>query len=378
MHICSLFMATTVLSAVADDGIHDVRTLVTAMDALQRPVEDFRCEFEGSSKAAKAEGAAAEKLLVKPGEDGSYDTFGGVFVWKRGGEMSSDALHRRSIDNVVSRELILVRPRQRELELHTRPNTTTVGHTEIRNFDQVYISMFDTPAKFFLIDDVKRCIDLEYYKTSVADDQIEGRPVKALSVFLTFKGPKNIPDQLLMRYWIDLHKSGQVVRKEYYQDDVMGARFEIALRSFKVGSEDVWMPISADMKSYVENVEGKPVVLKDPVLHLSIYVIEGTMQFNKHPGPDVFTAKYKPGTPISDHIRKLKYQFDEVKISPRPTKSEVEAMLQSQLAKAEAQKNELVAAPLTEGFNWWALSVAGMGAAVMASLTLLWMQRRAG
>ena len=53
-------------------------------------------------------------------------------------------------------------------------------------------------------------------------------------------------------------------------------------------------------------------------------------------------------------------------------------MLQSELAKAKAQKNELVAAPLSEGFNWWLLSVAGMGAAVLASLTLLWMQRRAG
>ncbi|APW61434.1 hypothetical protein BSF38_02948 [Paludisphaera borealis] len=378
MSTCPFIMALTIVSAAADDGIHDVRALVAAMEALQRPVADFRCEFEGT-KVAKGEGADAdEDFKLKTEANGLYDTFGGVFVWKQGGEMNIDALHRRAVDNIVSRELVLVRPREREVESHTRSNTTTIGHTEIRKLDHVPVCMYDSPAMYFLIDEIKRCIDLDFYKTSIANDQIEGRPVKALTVFLTFKGPKEIPDQLLMRYWIDLHKSGQVVRKEYYQDDVLGSRCEITLRSFKVGSEDVWMPVSADIKSYVKNVNGKPAVFKDPVLLQSIYAIDGIMQFNKHPGPDVFTAKYKPGTPISDHVRKLKYQFDEEKISPRPTMAETEAMLHSQLAKAEAQKNELVAAPLSEGFNWWSLSVAGMGAAVLASLAALWMQRRAG
>ena len=65
-------------------------------------------------------------------------------------------------------------------------------------------------------------------------------------------------------------------------------------------------------------------------------------------------------------------------VRPQPTKAEVDALIQRQLAEAEAQMNELVAAPPSEGFNWWLVSVAGMVAAVLASLTLLWLQRRAG
>ena len=38
------------------------------------------------------------------------------------------------------------------------------------------------------------------------------------------------------------------------------------------------------------------------------------MEFNKRPGPEVFTIKYKPGTPISDNLRKLQYEFGQQKI----------------------------------------------------------------
>ena len=75
----------------------------------------------------------------------------------------------------------------------------------------------------------------------------------------------------------------------------MRTRRDVTLRSFKVGGEDVWMPVSADSKSYVTRVDGKSVVFKEPVALSSISVIDGTMQFNKHPDPKVFTSKYKPG-----------------------------------------------------------------------------------
>ena len=95
----------------------------------------------------------------------------------------------------------------------------------------------------------------------------------------------------------------------------------------------------------------------------------------------MFTSKYKPGTPISDPVRKLKYQFDEEKNAkpsdrPRPRSTRCSRVISGQGGGAEDR--ELVAGPPSDGFNWWLLSVAGMGAAVLASLTLLWMQRRGG
>jgi hypothetical protein len=148
--------------------------------------------------------------------------------------------------------------------------------------------------------------------------------------------------------------------------------------SFKIGKEDVWMPVASVSKTHMEDdAKGLAIYTKEPTDLQTMSVIDRTMEFNKHPGPDVFTSKYKPGTPISDHLKKLQYKYGQDKLKPQPTRSEVEAMLNSQLAKAETQKNELVAAPFSEGVNWWAWSVSGLGAAVLASLTALWMQRRA-
>jgi hypothetical protein len=100
------------------------------------------------------------------------------------------------------------------------------------------------------------------------------------------------------------------------------------------------------------------------------------MEFNKRPGPEVFTIKYKPGTPISDNLRKLEYQFGQQQIGLNPTKAEKEKMLNDQLAKAEQQKSALVVASTSEGFAWTSLLPWGFGAAVVISLIAPWIQRR--
>jgi len=38
-------------------------------------------------------------------------------------------------------------------------------------------------------------------------------------------------------------------------------------------------------------------------------VVDGTMEFNKHPGPEVFTTNYKLGPPISESLRKLEDEW---------------------------------------------------------------------
>jgi hypothetical protein len=105
--------------------------------------------------------------------------------------------------------------------------------------------------------------------------------------------------------------------------------------------------------------------------------VGGTMEFNKHPGREVFTIKYKPGTPVSDNLRKLQYEFGQQKIGTKPTKAEAEAMLKEQLAKAEQQKSELVAAAPSRSFDWWTWLTWAFAAAVLGtSLVAFWVQRR--
>jgi hypothetical protein len=40
-----------------------------------------------------------------------------------------------------------------------------------------------------------------------------------------------------------------------------------------------------------------------PVNDAKIYIVAGTLEFNRHPPPSTFSAKYKPGTPVTDHLR---------------------------------------------------------------------------
>ena len=116
---------------------------------------------------------------------------------------------------------------------------------------------------------------------------------------------------------------------------------------------------------------------EEPTSILSLYIIDGTLAFNRHPGPPTFSVKYKPGTPVSDHVRKLSYQYGQQKLPENPSTSETEKMLVEQVQQANEQKHTLVAAPV-EGWAWPRWAVGVMGLVLATSLYLLWAQRRSG
>jgi len=156
-----------------------------------------------------------------------------------------------------------------------------------------------------------------------------------------------------------------------------GGQVDIELASFKVGDADVWMPVSGKYVGHAARIDNKPGIAKEPTVVWLMYVVAGTMEFDKHPGREVFTMKYKPGTPISDHLRKMTIEFGEQKLGVKPTKVDAEKMLNEQVAQAEAQKSELVVASPSEGFDWTSWLPWLFGAAVLASsVVLLWSQRR--
>ncbi len=154
------------------------------------------------------------------------------------------------------------------------------------------------------------------------------------------------------------------------------ARRDIELAPFKVGDSEVWMPVAAEQAGYSSERRDEPPITSEPTVLEKVYVVKGTMEFNKHPGREVFTIKYKPGTPISDSLRKMTYEFGQQKISPRPTRAETEEMLKDQLAQAEEQKSRPVVATMSEGFPWSTWLAGGFGALVVISSILLWFQRR--
>ena len=146
-----LTLAAVLFAPPADGGIHDTRALVDAIEAAQEPIGDFRCEFEGSTTY---KGAAVEKNKKWVDENGQADVFAGVFVWKRGGESFTDALHRiRQFDN-ISNERIMTRPRENRFEHHNHPGGRSVGNVDFRDLDdpRIALSAYDSPLSLFLID----------------------------------------------------------------------------------------------------------------------------------------------------------------------------------------------------------------------------------
>jgi hypothetical protein len=365
---CMIAMILTVAPGQDHGPKNDARVLIETIESVQQPVEDFRCEFEGTTRFM---GKIAE--LPKDGDNGPHESFSGVFIWKRGGDIHSDSLKRRAVDGRVDQETLVVRAAQRQAEEYYRPNDAAIGHAVIKDPKLVKLSQHDCYASIFLLDTIKRDVTAENHEAWVSDDEIDGRPLKVLNIALR---RTNVPNSLIGRYWIDLRRNGHVVRAEGYQSGQrMGGRLDIRLAPFRVGGVEVWMPVHGVRTGYVALVDKKVVVTKDPTSVTTLYVVNGTMEFNKGPGPQVFTIKYKPGTPISDKLRKLQYEFGQQSLQPRPTKADVEGMLNDAIAKADAQKAMLVVAPQGGGLDWMSLMAWGFGAMLAVSSIALLIQR---
>jgi hypothetical protein len=370
-----LSLLVAALPGVDVPASDDVRTLIATIEALQQPLDDFRCEFEGSIRF-KGKNAEVEGKKGTIAEDGLSETFSGVFIWRRGGDCHCDTLNRRAVDNRIEREGVVVRMKENQAESYGRGNDLPVGRVIIKTPRELNSYRSNCLGSIFLIVKIKRDADTETMELSVGDDEVEGRPLKVLTVWLKNKPGSEPPRFLFGRYWIDLRRNGHVVRHEAYSSgELVAGRLDIKLAPFKVGDVEVWMPIAGENVGYMAFETGRPFHTNEPQSIVSIYVVDGTMEFNKRPGPEAFTIKYKLGTPVSDHLRKTTYEFGQQKVPPKPTKAQVEKMLKEQVAKAEEQKRELTVASSSEGFDWSSWMLYGFGALVLVSSVALLIQR---
>lgn len=343
-----------------------VRTLIATIESLLEPLKDFRCEFEGT---VYYHGAVAVQQKVSSEEPG--DDFSGLFIWKQGGDIRSEVLHQAP-DGTIRRDTLIARARKGEAEFSSRLGDAPTGPALISRLEDVDTATASVLGQIFLIEQLKRLAGDERRTLSVSDGELDGRSVKILDV-----GLRDIPNRITGRYWIDLSRSGQVVQAEgYAMDGAISGRLKVTLEPFKIGASEVWIPVSGVNQTYVAAVDGKPVISEEPTVITNIKVLRGTLQFNKRPDARVFTAKYKPGTPISDELRKMTYEFGQQTIGRTPSRDEAKTMLDEQLALAESQKKELVASPASEGFAWSVGLPWAFGAAVLVSLVALMIQRR--
>ena len=223
-----------------------------------------------------------------------------------------------------------------------------------------------------MLDKLKRLSVDEGWELSVDDQEMDGTPFKLINVFLPGSA-----DSVFQQFWIDLKRNGHIVKHVTYDDKhAVTSRQEITLASFVVGNKKVWMPVAGQTNGYVDLVDHKPVTTREATVVNAIHVVAGTMVFNKKPGPEVFNIKYKLGTPISDNLRQMNYEFGQQKIGAKPTVAVAEKMLGEQVAKANEQKGQLISAAPDQGWEWWFWSTCGLALLVLTSVVALIASRR--
>ena len=201
----------------------DPKALLELIESLQSRVEDFRCEFEGTTYL-KSEDAKKNHRL---GEEGLYDTFSGIFIWKSNGDTYSSTIHKHEPDGRMTRESLVIRARKNEAEHYIRPNDAPIGRSYIQDPSRVNANRPGCFGSIFLVDEIRRMMKTGGMACSVSDGLLEGRQVKVLS----FSFQK--PNQLYRRYWIDLARGGHAVRREEFAPgDALVSRSNIKLKEF--------------------------------------------------------------------------------------------------------------------------------------------------
>jgi hypothetical protein len=361
-------ISVLILAALsAGDGPepNDVRSLIATIETLQAPVKDFRCEFEVTTHFM---GKIAETTPV--GADGLYETISGTYIWQKGGDVRCESLHRAALDGQISRHTLAVRARDHQATL-----VYSMGHPrEVPNISKPTGQqiMREGLGEIFLIDFIKWMAADDGQELSVSDGAFEGRPAKVLSMAL-----KGLPNSLMAEYYIDLRRNGHVVRIQWYtKGKVLSGWFDIKLAPFKVGDASVWMPVAGEAVGLMAVQDGRPILTKEHTSLRKFRVLDGTMEFNKHPGPEVFTTQYKMGLPVSEALRKLEGEWAVQKARLSSDKGDTEETIGEQLTAARGEKTEVVVSSPSEGIDWTAWIAWGFGALVVISSVGVWMQRR--
>lgn len=344
----------------------DAREFVSTLESLQADLLDFQCEVEGTLKFTD-KGLEGSDETFGPG--GLYDTFSGIHTWRKPGDICVNTYHRFEPGGDMLREQLVVRAAAGEAEHYMRQNDAPFGTASVRKSSEVHTDRSGCLGSLFALDVVTRLAERADLELTLADETFKGRPVKVATFSLR---ELNQPWQ---RLWIDMRRGGQALRREVYAaGEVLMARADSELAEYRDGGKAYWLPSRGRVEGHNLIVDGKPTFPEEPTTIEELYVVNGTMRLNERPGDKVFQSDYKPGTPISDAVRQVQYQFGQQKPPARLTTAEAEAALLEQVAAAETQRIELVAAPWSSTWSTW-LTWA-FGAATIGLALIVILQRR--
>ena len=365
MHFILLAVAVAVSAlAVADD---QAQKLIDTIVALQAPLEDFRCEFEGIVRVASQ---------TEPGSDAavreSQDAFSGTFIWRKNGDFWCDSFHEDTqAPRKIERRTVVVRSLDHHAEEHRRFDDAVDGQRKFAS-PSIFRTRLDLEGPFglLLLEDLRDQPPNEARTVSGRDDQIDGRALKVLEIRV-----KDV-NQLLRRYWIDLERNGHVVRLEvYWTGERLRLRRDIKLALFELAGAQIWMPVSAEQVTYFPPTAGETGESQRES-NATISILKGTTAFNANLDAKIFTIDYRAGKPTGASGLRRSDQFDRQTLAA----GRIDAAVQKAPKVMPAQEAHEDPAPradiLPETQSSLRYVAYGLGIALVIALVRVWARRR--
>ena len=318
--------------------------LCNLVRGLQRDLVNIECEYEG--------GSVLTKEALKTSEDGPIDSFTGLFLRRQDGAWLYDyysqdlrkpsaALYRETIQIKDGRRTVLARSVE-----SPKTGSVVVG-------DSRYPALFtlQSPFRVLCIDHLISAIDYADKRLKIQPAEIiDGHRCEVLDVILSADPAKDTEFTTTERFWIDLERGGHPIRvEETYPDHKMISRLVVeAVEQFDAGGRKIWIPTRSTDEGFAwAGPKRTPGFLPFPTSRQRIFLIRDSLRFPKEIPDSRLNLNYRPGTIISDNLKKKQVEFSRQKVEVShdrgPTRDETEQQLQEQLRLAEEQKKELQA-----------------------------------
>jgi hypothetical protein len=350
--------------AVADD---QAQKLIDTIVALQAPLEDFRCEFEGIVHVASQ---------TEPGSDVAlrerHDAFSGMFLWRKDGDFWCDSFHEDAqAPRKIERMTVVVRNRDDHAEEHRRFDDAIEGQRMFGS-PSIFRTRLDLegPQGLLLLEDLRDQPPNEVHTVSVRDDQIDGRALKVLEIRV-----KGI-NRLLRRYWIDLGRNGHVVRLEvYWTGERLRLRRDIKLAKFGLAGAQIWMPVSAEQVTYFPP-SASETGESQPESNATISIVNGTTAFNSNLDAKKFAIDYRAGKPSSASARRRSDQFDRQTLASERIDAAAQKARKTLPAEEAREDPRPKADILPESQSTLRYVIYGLGVVAVIALLRVWARRR--
>lgn len=359
-------------------GPHDAASLIAAVDSMNARVVDYTCEFEGT------------EVEMGPGDDGAATgprpgrSYGGAFTWTARGDVRSDVYEHDPSYGRTTWKTVVRKAADGQFATTIRANDDPFVNSSVTPENASHFDMDSRCGQLDPLGRIKQHLSSPDIEAEVEGEEIDGRPMQRLTLFGKGKDSGRIVRE---KYWLDLARSGRVVRAEWYLLGRKAVEWDFELRPFEVDGEKIWRPISGSMKNYMGNLiremnesgVARPVdvaIATEPARTESLRIAASTLRFNQAPAESAFTPRHNPRAPVTKSIRALKDLYGVKKPPDRPSRGEAQGLLAQRLADAEEREAELVALPPVSSLGWpWAPLAFGAASVVLASILAI--RRRA-